>query len=91
MQIDWSDEHTSNAKSPSVASFELSSNTKLMRFVQCLKHGGEIVSIDEGIQIWLRSHVRDGNSKAELRIDNRISQPLAQIEPLGNSRWLGSR
>jgi hypothetical protein len=50
-QIDWIEKQYRNADSPRFESRQPSSNVKLERVMQAVKHPSEIFSTDEGTQI----------------------------------------
>jgi hypothetical protein len=84
-QIDRSDEHHSNADSPSLTIAEPASNAKCEMLLQDRKHELEIVSIDEGMQIYRRENACGEKEGVWLRTEHRTRDPFKQTELLGYS------
>jgi hypothetical protein len=67
------------------------SNAKYESLLQPRKQDAEIVSIDEGITIFLRENSSAEKAAARLRIENRTRQPSIQAELLGKSCRVDSK
>jgi hypothetical protein len=74
MEIDCSDEHSANAKSPRLEILESGSNVKFERFPHDRKQFLQIVSIEEGIQM----------DSSDEHISKADSPSVAILEPASN-------